>query len=231
MPSYFKEFESTKGGSKLNMSTVLRNGNTYFQMIEKYSTLLRKTSFLHPSILNEMNPELDELVNKIDTLIIEVENSDPKTEKLFDLRRLVLQLEDMVDFKAIQRYNQRIDGIVETKPAAAAVNHTVKPEEIPLLQTTASAPAAANGNGNGNGVKTPKDVWEGVTKYLKEQLNVHTYNVWVKPVEFHSCEDNKIKILVQNQFYKNWLEDHCYRLIKKHLDDIDSDYEVTFVTK
>jgi len=224
-PKSFREIQiRDEGRAELNMSTVLRSGNSYFQIIERYSILLRKVSFIHPIILKDLNPELEELINKIESLIVDVENSDSKTEKMFELRRLIFQMEDMVDLKAIQKYNQRLDNIVEPTVKVSTASALLSATVANVAEETKEEPTA-------DGIKAPKDIWNSVTKYLKEQLNVHTYNVWVKPVEFHSCEDKKIKILVQNQFYKNWLEDHCYRLIKKHLDDIDSGYEVTFVTK
>jgi len=182
--------------------------------------ILRQISFIHPAVLKDFNPDLENLINKIDSLIIEVENSESKTDKMFELRRLTYQLEDMVNFKMIQRYNQMVDGtarvIVQERPASMSIN-------VDNEQQTVSMQVEDT-------VNNPKDVWESVSKYLKQHLNVHTYNVWVKPIEYHSCDQNKIKIMVQNQFYKNWLEDHCSRLIKKHLDDISSEFEVTFVT-
>ena len=211
---------TTFRGSKLSISTTLRNGNTYFQVVEKYSVILRQISFIHPAVLNDFNPELENLINKIDSLIIEVENSDSKTEKMFELRRLTYQLEDMVNFKMIQRYNQMVDGVakVVTQERPASVSINVDNEQQTVTMQVEDS------------IKNPKEAWDSVSKYLKQHLNVHTYNVWVKPIEYHSCEQNKIKIMVQNQFYKNWLEDHCSRLIKKHLDDIKSEYEVSFVT-
>jgi len=204
----------------LSISTTLRNGNTYFQVVEKYSVILRQISFIHPVVLNDFNPELETLINKIDALIIEVENSEAKADKMFELRRLTYQLEDMVNFKMIQRYNHIVDGIapalIQERPVSVSVN-VDKEQQSVTMQMDSS-------------VKNPKEVWESVSGYLKQHLNVHTYNVWVKPIEYHSCEQNKIKIMVQNQFYKNWLEDHCSRLIKKHLDDISSEFEITFVT-
>ena len=205
----------------MSISTTLRNGNSYFQVVEKYSVILRQLSFIHPTVLKDFNNELENLINKIDALIIEVENSDSRTEKMFELRRLTYQLEDLVNFKMIQRYNQIVDGLKavpqpQEKPVTVSVN-VDKEQQTVTMQVDDS-------------VKNPKEVWESVSGYLKQHLNVHTYNVWVKPIEYHSCEENKIKIMVQNQFYKNWLEDHCSRLIKKHLDDIKSEFEVTFVT-
>lgn len=203
----------------MNISTSLRNGTSYFQIVERYSVILRKISFLHESIIVEFKPELEPIINKIDTLIVELENTDSRTEKLFDLRRLLFQLEDLVDFKAIRRYNDLLDKIA-VKSDVAQTKQTVKQE----IKQESKISSEATGT-----ISTPKDTWESVTNYLKSQLNVHTYNVWVKPVEFHSCDERKIKVAVQNQFYKNWLEDHCSRLIKKHLDDIGVDYEVTFI--
>ena len=207
-------------GENLSISTTLRNGNSYFQVIEKYSVILRQLSFIHPTVLKDFSAELEGLVNKIDTLIIEVENADSKTEKMFELRRLTYQLEDLVNFKMIQRYNQILDGVkvVPQQERQATVSVNVDKEQQAVVMKVDDS------------VKNPKEVWESVSGYLKQHLNVHTFNVWVKPIEYHSCEENKIKIMVQNQFYKNWLEDHCSRLIKKHLDDIKSEFEVTFVT-
>jgi hypothetical protein len=207
------------GEMSLNISTTLRNGTSYFQIVERYSVVLRKISFLHESVIEEFKPELEALINTIDTLIVELENTDSRTEKLFDLRRMLFQLEDVVDFKTIRKYNELLDG---KRPLSAA-------EAMPAKKTVVQAQEVLKQDKGTTIVSAPKDVWESVTSYLKSQLNVHTYNVWVKPVEFHSCDERKIKVAVQNQFYKNWLEDHCSRLIKKHLDDIGVDYEVTFI--
>ncbi|MCX6112377.1 MAG: hypothetical protein NTY22_03705, partial [Proteobacteria bacterium] len=209
-----------RSGDSLNISTTLRNGTSYFQIVERYSVILRKISFLHEAIVEEFKPELEPLINKIDTLIVELENTDSRTEKLFDLRRVLFQLEDIVDFKTIRRYNELLDS----KKSLAKAESPSKKETIQTQGITKQDDSSGN-----NIISTPKDAWESVTGYLKSQLNVHTYNVWVKPVEFHSCDEKKIKVAVQNQFYKNWLEDHCSRLIKKHLDDIGVDYEVTFI--
>ena len=203
----------------MSISTTVRNGNSYFQVVEKYSGILRQISFVHPVVLKEFNSDLESLINNIDALIIEVENSDSRTEKMFELRRAIYRLEDMVNFKMIQKYNQLVDGVKVTsqeRPAAVSVSVDQQQQTVTIQLD--------------DSVKQPKEVWDSVTKYLKQHLNVHTYNVWVKPIEYHSCDQNKIKIMVQNQFYKNWLEDHCSRLIKKHLDDIKSEFEVQFVT-
>lgn len=202
----------------MSISTTLRNGNSYFQVVEKYSVILRQVSFIHPDVLKGFEQELEELVCKIDALIIEVENSDSKTNKMFELKRLTYRLEDLVNFKMIQRYNDLIDGISVKKHTTVVSEGTNSNVVNKIIEEVTDA------------VTSPKQVWDSVTKYLQSNLNVHTFNVWVKPVEYHTCEDNKIMIMVQNQFYKNWLEDHCSRLIKKHLDDINSEFEVQFVT-
>ncbi len=203
-----------EGGAKVAVSSALRNCNSYFQIVERYSSLLRKISFVHSDVIKEFALEIEACISKIEALMLEAETSDNKTETIFELRRLIFKLEDIVDHRVIQKYNQIIDGTAKSgQQTLISSNIVSKP-----LTTQASAP------------KQPKDVWDSVTSYLQNHLNVHTFNVWVKPIEFHSCEDKKIKIMVQNQFYKNWLEEHCSKLIKKHLNDIDVDYEVTFVT-
>ncbi len=172
-------------------------------------------SFIHSEVIKEFATDIESCIGKIESLMLEVENSDNKTQTIFELRRLIFKLEDIIDHKVIQKYNQLIDGGVSTVVASSNISNAI---------SSASAPQA-------NGFKQPKDVWDSVSSYLQNHLNVHTYNVWVKPIEYHSCDHKKIKIVVQNQFYKNWLEEHCSKLIKKHLNDINVDYEIAFVTE
>lgn len=208
------------------MSTLLRNGATYFQIVERYSAVLRKISVLHENVINEFKPELEDLINRIELFIVELENTESRTEKLFDFRRLLFQLEDIVDFRAIKRYNDIIDG-----------KGTQVVESVPGLETTMSErvfnsktpDVTVNKEEDSTRISSPKDIWSNVSEYLKSQLNVHTYNVWVKPVEYHSFDNGKIKVSVQNQFYKNWLEDHCSRIIKKYLNEMGTEYEVSFI--
>ncbi len=204
---------NTEGGEKVTVSSALRNCNSYFQIVERYSALLRKMSFIHSEVIKEFATDIEACIGKIESLMLEVENSDNKTQAIFELRRLIFKLEDIIDHKVIQKYNQLIDGGVST--VASNISNAI---------SSASAPQT-------NGFKQPKDVWDSVSSYLQNHLNVHTYNVWVKPIEYHSCDNKKIKIVVQNQFYKNWLEEHCSKLIKKHLNDINVDYEIAFVTE
>lgn len=199
------------------VSSALRNCNSYFQIVERYSNLLRKVSFVHSEVIKYFASDIEACIGKIEALMLEAESSENKTEVIFELRRLIFKLEDIVDCKIIQKYNNYID---QGANSSLLIESS---DQQPLISTH---PVVKHSEM----VKAPKDVWESVTSYLKHHLNVHTYNVWVKPIEFHSCNDKKIKIMVQNQFYKNWLEEHCSKLIKKHLNDIDVDYEVTFVT-
>ncbi len=204
----------TEGGKKVTVSSALRNCNSYFQIVERYSALLRKMSFVHSEVIKDFATDIESCIGKIESLMLEVESSDNKTQAIFELRRLIFKLEDIIDHKVIQRYNQFIDG------GAATV---VVPNNVSNV-SSASVPQSS-------GFKQPKEVWDSISSYLQNHLNVHTYNVWVKPIEYHSCDNKKIKIVVQNQFYKNWLEEHCSKLIKKHLNDINVDYEIAFVTE
>ena len=202
------------------VSSALRNCNSYFQIVERYSTLLRKISFIHSEVIKEFEVEIEACIGKLESLMLEAETAENKTEVIFEIRRLIFKLEDIVDYKVINKYNYFIDHGVKMTVSLSNLNNV---EQQPLISTQTTIK-------HNDTVHAPKEVWESVTSYLKNHLNVHTFNVWVKPIEFHSCDDKKIRIMVQNQFYKNWLEEHCSKLIKKHLSDIDVDYEVTFVT-
>jgi hypothetical protein len=193
--------------------TTNRNANSWFQTSERFFNALRKTSFVHRSIIKYFEKDIKEISSKIEALI-----SEANQEKLFELRTLVFKLEDIVDIKIIEKYNSCLNK--EEKDFNK--DFTVSKNDLAINESS---------NINQEGVKTPIDVWSSVVSYLKSKLNVHTYNVWVKPLEYKDFKDGNIEISVQNYFYKNWLEDHCSSLIKEHLKELDLDYKVSFVTK
>jgi hypothetical protein len=203
----------------MNNSEFLRYSHSYAQIVEKYSLLLRKTSMIHPKVMDIYGDEIDKLVKTVDKLLMETEGSNFKVEKLFELRKLIYQIEYIVNFKVIESYNNLVDKV--SFPAIET--------GIPVLQSPAVYMATDTGVERGN-IKEPKDIWDSVCAYLKSKLNVHTYNVWVKPVKYHSCDNRMISVWVQNNYYKNWLEEHCAGIINDHLSSNNIDYEVRFIT-
>ncbi|MBN1114793.1 MAG: hypothetical protein JXA66_05595, partial [Oligoflexia bacterium] len=166
--------------------------------------------------------EIESLIGRIDSLLLDWEALGAKIENLFELRRLIFQLDDIVNVQMIMKYNE-ILGTERMERISSGRNSGTQSDYL-------DASAVNNKDTGDSGLNSPADVWQGVSSYLMDNLNIHTYNVWVKPVRFHSCENKHIKIMVENQFYKNWLEDHCSKLIRSYLDDTNSGYEVSFIT-
>lgn len=191
-----------------------RNANSWFQTSERFFNALRKTSFIHKEIIKHFEKDIKTISSKIEALI-----SEANQDKLFELRTLVFQLEDIVDVKVIEKYNSYLNK----EEKVLDQDFTVSKSDLIINKSS---------NESQEGVKTPIDIWSSVVSYLKSKLNVHTYNVWVKPLEYKDFKDGNIEVSVQNYFYKNWLEDHCSSLIKEHLRELDlEDYKVSFVTK
>lgn len=204
----------------MNNSDFLRYNNCYAQIVEKYSSLLRKMSMLHPRVIDIHGSEINKLVKNADKLLAELDGINAKAEKLFELRKLIYQIEYIINFKVIKSYNNLLDKVLAETKTNILQNITIATQE----------PASTPEEEPDNIIKEPKEIWDSVCEYLKSKLNVHTYNVWVKPVRYHSCDEKLIRILVQNSYYKNWLEEHCLTIINEHLSRNNVDYEVRFIT-
>jgi hypothetical protein len=205
------------------MVSPLSDYSSYSNCLDKYSNLLRKISFIHPKVIGFFCDEIQTLVNSLDHALLDWEKTEEKKSKLLEIRRLTFQLEHIVNVRVIEKYNQLLDEVLETKkrnvsvtsskPAAYAVEHS---SIVPKISVQPE--------------KTPEKAWESISEHLRTQLKPYTYNVWVKPVRYLNCAENTIKVQVQNVYYKNWLDEHCGSLIKEHLEDLEADYNVEFVT-
>ena len=62
-----------------------------------------------------------------------------------------------------------------------------------------------------------KEIWHNCCKQLKTILSVDIYDRWIAVIKPVSLEDNKLKLAVANDFYKDWLEENYLPLIDKSL--------------
>ena len=62
-----------------------------------------------------------------------------------------------------------------------------------------------------------KEIWHNCCKQLKTILSVDIYDRWIAVIKPISLEDNKLKLAVANDFYKDWLEENYLPLIDKSL--------------
>lgn len=187
---------------------------SYKELLERYNILLRKASLIHPLILKKFENEFNTLVEKIENLVSEDTSSDDKVF-ILTLRRLICKLENILIIEVTNEYNKYVSASFSSSYSELQI------------ETPSNNFEFENKNVS---VEYPNVVWEKVQGFLKQRLNVHTYNVWVKPIKFHSCSDNVINIAVQNSYFKNWLEEHCSSMIKDHLGELNLEYDVKFIT-
>ncbi len=62
-----------------------------------------------------------------------------------------------------------------------------------------------------------KEIWHNCCKQLKTILSVDIYDRWIAVIKPVSLEENKLKLAVANDFYKDWLEENYLPLIDKSL--------------
>ena len=62
-----------------------------------------------------------------------------------------------------------------------------------------------------------KEIWHNCCKQLKTILSVDIYDRWIAVIKPISLEENKLKLAVANDFYKDWLEENYLPLIDKSL--------------
>ena len=62
-----------------------------------------------------------------------------------------------------------------------------------------------------------KEIWHNCCKQLKTILSIDIYDRWIAVIKPISLEDNKLKLAVANDFYKDWLEENYLPLIDKSL--------------
>lgn len=65
--------------------------------------------------------------------------------------------------------------------------------------------------------KDKNKLWEEATHQLKETLPNDIFEKWIAVIQCRSIEENKAILVVGNDFYQSWLEEHYIPLIKKAL--------------
>lgn len=70
-------------------------------------------------------------------------------------------------------------------------------------------------------------LWNKTIKVIEDELSEVSFNTWIKPIQPYSIEDNKINLVVKNNFTKGILDSRYSKLIKSAIKLItDKDYEI-----
>ena len=62
-----------------------------------------------------------------------------------------------------------------------------------------------------------KQIWEQVKLSIKKQIPGHSYRMWIEPVEFMECKENRIVLSCANTFSKKRILDHYGSIIKTEI--------------
>lgn len=65
-----------------------------------------------------------------------------------------------------------------------------------------------------NTLLDPQSVWNKCLAFIKDNVNAKTYDMWFKPIQAVSLNDNKLVVGVPGYVYYEWLEKNAYKLLK-----------------
>ena len=57
-----------------------------------------------------------------------------------------------------------------------------------------------------NTLLDPQSVWNKCLAFIKDNVNAKTYDMWFKPIQAVSLNDNKLVVGVPGYVYYEWLE-------------------------
>ncbi|MDO9585410.1 MAG: DnaA/Hda family protein, partial [Syntrophales bacterium] len=75
-------------------------------------------------------------------------------------------------------------------------------------------------------------LWEKCLNIIKENVSQHNFDTWIRPIRITSLQDNCILLSVPNRFFKDWLKENYYSLLKDSLASlvgvaINIDFEIS----
>jgi chromosomal replication initiator protein len=75
-------------------------------------------------------------------------------------------------------------------------------------------------------------LWEKCLNIIKEKISLQNFDTWIRPIRIISLQDNCILLSVPNRFFKDWLKENYYSLLKDSLTSlvgaaINIDFEIS----
>jgi chromosomal replication initiator protein len=79
---------------------------------------------------------------------------------------------------------------------------------------------------------TMEDFWPQVLETIKGQVNINSFETWIKPIRCQSIEEKKVVLEVPNNFFRDWVAEHYVQTIKGVLYELTGkDYTVSLQVK
>ena len=63
-------------------------------------------------------------------------------------------------------------------------------------------------------------IWDKATKVIQEKLNKQNFDTWIKPIKIIELEDKCVRLAVPNKFFKDWILDNYFPVIKNSLESV-----------
>ena len=63
-------------------------------------------------------------------------------------------------------------------------------------------------------------LWEKSLQIIKEKVSQQNFETWIKPINIHSMDGNSVHLAVPNRFFRDWLIENYYVLIKDSLSSV-----------
>lgn len=77
-----------------------------------------------------------------------------------------------------------------------------------------------------------ESIWDKSLSLLRDKVNNHNFDTWIKPLRLLSIDDTGVEIEVPNKFFQDWLNDNYSGLISDTLREVSNkDISVTFRVK
>lgn len=75
-------------------------------------------------------------------------------------------------------------------------------------------------------------IWEKSLSLIREKVNNHNFDTWIKPLKLISMDENRVEVEVPNKFFQDWLDDNYSGLIADTLKEVSNkEISVTFKVK
>ncbi len=77
-----------------------------------------------------------------------------------------------------------------------------------------------------------EDFWPQVLETIKGQVNINSFETWIKPIHCQAIDEKKIVLEVPNNFFRDWVAEHYVQTIKGVLYELTGkDYSVSLQVK
>jgi len=73
-------------------------------------------------------------------------------------------------------------------------------------------------------------IWEKTVSKIKEKISQQNFETWINPIRIVSKEEGNVQLSVPNKFFRDWLVDNYFAVIKNCLYEVtDVDMNISFV--